>query len=398
MLLHSGFRLSRRILVSCLSFVLLTTFLLVISRSPTPPYLSPRVASFSKPFSHENGPPTVTGSEYSRNVVLAAMGSDDTSWLKLLPDAANITSAVYIVNNNTAPLHTPMNKGREGMAYFSYMIDHYDNLSDVNIFMHSHRFAWHNSVALKGDSIEIVKRLNTARVMREGYQNLRCEWGPGCPDWIRPLAPPEDLDANDPNSKPEQSEMANSFQRLFPGKIIPQVLAQPCCAQFALSKDRIRSIPKEQLIYWRDWLVTTHLTDHLSGRIMEYLWQYFFTGEAIHCPTEHVCMCDTYGLCFPSNKQYRRIFSLRDDIKHASNELNKWMEEKTVYDIAVAMSNAGMQREKAMPTRPPVSRDIALRVKIDELERTLSEITENAFKLGEDPAVRDRLAGRRLHR
>lgn len=327
------------------------------------------------------------------------MSSDDTSWLELLPDAANISTAVYIVDNHTAPLHTPLNKGREGMAYFSYMIDSYDDLPDISIFMHSHRFAWHNSGFLNGgDAVEVITRLNSARVMREGYQNLRCEWGPGCPNWIRPLARREDLDEKDPETKPEQSKIADAWRQLFPAEPIPQVLAQPCCAQFALSKDRIHSISRPQLLYWRDWLATTPLSDHLSGRVMEYLWQYFFTGDAVHCPTEFVCMCDTYGMCFNSNKEYRSLFDLRDEIGRLRGELDRWLQDKTTYDIAVAMANAGMQPDKVLPKRPPALRDLALRVEIDDLETVYDGLVKSAFALGENENARDRIAGRKIHR
>jgi hypothetical protein len=55
------------------------------------------------------------------------------------------------------------------MVYLSYIVDHYDNLSDVNMFLHSHRFAWHNNELLGGDSVEMVSRLFAERVQREGF-------------------------------------------------------------------------------------------------------------------------------------------------------------------------------------------------------------------------------------
>lgn len=61
------------------------------------------------------------------------------------------------------------NKGHEVMAYLSYIIDHYNNLSDVNIFLHSHRYAWHNNDLLGGDAVQMVKRLSAERVQREGF-------------------------------------------------------------------------------------------------------------------------------------------------------------------------------------------------------------------------------------
>lgn len=61
------------------------------------------------------------------------------------------------------------NKGHEVMVYLSYIIDHYENLSDVNVFLHSHRFTWHNNELLGNDAAEMVRRLSAERVQREGF-------------------------------------------------------------------------------------------------------------------------------------------------------------------------------------------------------------------------------------
>lgn len=48
--------------------------------------------------------------------------------------------AIYAVDQPDSEryLHTPKNKGKESMAYLTYLIDHYDNLTDVQVFVHSH--------------------------------------------------------------------------------------------------------------------------------------------------------------------------------------------------------------------------------------------------------------------
>jgi len=56
----------------------------------------------------------------------------------------------------------------------SYIIDNYERLSDVNIFMHSHRYSWHNDELLDHDAVQMVQRLSAERVQREGYLNMRC--------------------------------------------------------------------------------------------------------------------------------------------------------------------------------------------------------------------------------
>lgn len=131
-----------------------------------------------------------------------------------------------------------------------------------------------------------------------GNRNMRCHWEPGCPGWLHPGAVEEDL------SKQEETLIAKTWLELFPHDPIPNVLAQPCCGQFAISRDRIRSLPLETYIYYRDWLMETHLSDYISGRIWEYVWQFVFTGENVVCPKEHVCYCDGFGVCFGGEEEY----------------------------------------------------------------------------------------------
>lgn len=55
------------------------------------------------------------------------------------------------------------------MVYLSYIIENYNNLADVNIFMHAHRMAWHNNELLDHDAVQVIARLSAERVQREGY-------------------------------------------------------------------------------------------------------------------------------------------------------------------------------------------------------------------------------------
>ena len=58
-------------------------------------------------------------------------------WLqKEIPDQP---TAIYVVDDPSAPLHPPKNKGHEVMVYLTYIIDHYDELADVTMFMHAHQ-------------------------------------------------------------------------------------------------------------------------------------------------------------------------------------------------------------------------------------------------------------------
>jgi hypothetical protein len=65
--------------------------------------------------------------------------------------------------------HLALTVDAEVMVYLSYIIENYNKLADVNIFMHAHRHAWHNNELLDHDSVQVIGRLSAERVQREGY-------------------------------------------------------------------------------------------------------------------------------------------------------------------------------------------------------------------------------------
>ena len=239
------------------------------------------------------------GMRYTKTLVVPRTKKEDVLWItESFGGDEYIKAAIYTVDDETAELRPPENKGHEVMVYLTYIIDSYHNLADVNIFLHSHRFAWHNNEILESDSVEMVNRLSAERVQREGFMNMRCSWEPGCPSWMHPGNVQEDI------NKQEEAMLARSWSELFPLDPTPNVLAQPCCAQFAISRDRVQSLPLERYQFYRDWLLSTRLSDYISGRVWEYLWQFVFTGKPIVCPAEHICYCDGFGVCFGGVEKY----------------------------------------------------------------------------------------------
>ncbi|EME87499.1 uncharacterized protein MYCFIDRAFT_26067 [Pseudocercospora fijiensis CIRAD86] len=313
------------------------------------------------------------GSNYTKALVIPKLKSEDTSWIeKELGDMLEnglLRPAVYTVNDRKAKLHPLKNKGHEVMVYLSYIIDFYDNLPDVSIFMHAHRFAWHNMQLLDGDAAKMVRFLSPEKVTRDGYMNLRCHTDPGCPDWLHPGNSKENPD------KPEEIILAHSWSELFPIDPVPTVLAQPCCAQFAVSKDRILATNKMRYIFMRDWIIRTDLPDYLSGRVFEYVWQFIFTKSPIHCPNETVCHCDGYGLCFEDLEGYLEMKMIKHELEE---DLRVWEEKKETAKVSV----------------PEPGKDEVLRRQIARLERSMRGLWEEAFERGKDPRQRAKQVGR----
>ena len=103
--------------------------------------------------------------------------------------------------------------------------------------MHAHRHAWHNNMLLGLDAAQMIKRLNHERVARMGYMNVRCHHDPGCPDWIHMDRPGGDFDFF---HKPEEIYWRrNIWEEIHPGAPIPPSISGICCAQFAVSRQRI---------------------------------------------------------------------------------------------------------------------------------------------------------------
>ena len=323
------------------------------------------------------------GSNYSRVLVVPRMLEEDVEWLSVeLPD---VPTAIYVADDPKAPLHPPKNKGHEVMIYLTYIIDHYDDLPDVMVFMHSHRWSWHNDDLLDNDSVQMIRRLSSERVTREGYMNMRCHWDPGCPDWMHPGALEENA------YKQEETVLAKSWSELFPLDTIPSVLAQPCCAQFALSKARVLSIPLARFVVYRDWLLRTPLSDYISGRVWEYIWQFVFTGENVFCPAQHACYCDGFGVCFGGETEYNDWFESRYRLRALEAELAEWEKKAKALEDAKA---EGRLEEAATLEEPEAGREVFLRSQIDAYHNELNGRKQLALERGDDPRNRAEEAGR----
>ena len=332
----------------------------------------------------QSGPPA--GGNDSRTLVLATVRSEDTSWVQSelggLLASGQLDTAVYHMDDPSQPLHPIANKGNEAMAYLTYLIEFYDALPAVVVFLHAHRYAWHTDALFDTDAATVVRRLSLARVRRDGYMNLRCQWDPGCPRWMHPGA------TDDAAHKPEQALLGRVWRELFPGAgDAPAVLAQACGAQFAVSRERVRAVPRARYEALRDWLLYTKVPTRLAGRVFEYVWQYLFTGEAVFCPTMDECYCDGFGACFGGIEGLDGWFEVRYRRHQFSLELNQKRRELV-----------GRNRKQDHPADPP---DASLPDRIAWLEREIPQLDtemdrqkEDAFRAGRDPRVRARAATR----
>ncbi|KAI9671040.1 MAG: hypothetical protein M1831_005125 [Alyxoria varia] len=323
------------------------------------------------------------GEKYGKTLVVTRVKDEAVDWMnRALPD---IEKAIYVADDPTAPLHPPKNKGHEVMVYLTYIIDNYDNLPDVVIFMHAHQYSWHNADIFGNDAAEMIKRLNPARVWREGFMNMRCQWHPGCPDWMHPGATEED------EQKMEEVLIAKAWAELFPSDPVPELLATPCCSQFAISRERLHAVPQQTYVYYRDWMLHTPLKDFVSGRVWEYLWQKVFTGEASWCPKEHVCFCDGFGVCFENEDAYGEWYNMRNKRDDANG---KWLEWEDKAHKIKKLLDEGKKKEADEAEKPEPGKDQELKKIIDATQAKMDEKLDEAKKRGGDPEARAKVLGR----
>ncbi|EGD93733.1 hypothetical protein TESG_01266 [Trichophyton tonsurans CBS 112818] len=230
----------------------------------------------------------------SRELVVASVKADDTAWIR--EQLAGWKANIYVADADAASnpgLSVPVNKGREAMAYLTYIIDRYDSLPDFMIFMHGRRYQWHNDDPIY-DGASVIRKLQLQAVVKTGYAPLRCTWIPGCPVELHPLKP---VDEGPIVRQQTELAFATVFKTLFPGVEVPAEVGATCSSQFAATREQVMLRPKMDYERIRKWLVETNLPDDISGRIMEYMWHMIMQKKPVYCPPAGECYCFTFGLC-----------------------------------------------------------------------------------------------------
>ncbi len=139
-----------------------------------------------------------------------------------------------------------------------------------------------------------------------------------------------------------------------------------------MSGERIQGREKAFYERYRDWLVETELGDQTSGRIMEYSWQYLFTGLWEHCPSQHQCYCEGYGICFEGREvglqAWLGVLRARERVDEKIRGLERRGKMGKGYGALVGES--------------------------ERIGRRLGEMRDEALRRGGDPKVRAEECGR----
>ena len=125
MIRHSGFYATwtKRACFSAALVIIWTTFALYMRGGQLPTR-----------FRHSNLP--------SVNLVFALTKDKDYSWTSSLP-YQNLRIIPFIADDPTAEFHPQVSKGREAIMYLSHIVQFYELLPDISIFVHGDDVTWH---------------------------------------------------------------------------------------------------------------------------------------------------------------------------------------------------------------------------------------------------------------
>ncbi|KAF3398804.1 hypothetical protein DPV78_006195 [Talaromyces pinophilus] len=234
-----------------------------------------------------------------RSIVVAKTREENIDWL--LPFCEEYICKPFVYTMDPEPEegfllpHTTM--GHEAAAYLTYIVTNYDQLPPYTIFVHANDDQWHNEL-FGPKTTTALRFLRYESVDANGFVNLRCTGIPGCPNTLIPVhrEPVDD----------EYAYVSDKFFELYsyllqvPMDQVPQVVGHLCCGQFVVTRNQIRSRPREDYERILTWAATTDFTDSYGiGWTIEKIWHVLFGREPVDCPRLEQCRCDNYGWCGP---------------------------------------------------------------------------------------------------
>lgn len=214
------------------------------------------------------------------------------------------------------------NEGHEASVYLTYIINHYWDLPDYMVFIHAKRYQWHNDDPMF-DGVPPIKNLRLEAVDKRGYVSLRCNQAPGCPVGVRPQTEGKDVNFQ------WSHLLAKKLHDFFPEQQVPNVIAAPCCAQFAVSGAQVRLQSPQKYEQIREWIWHSHVHDQTSGTVIEYIWHMIFGKPPVYCLDVRDCYCQDFGLCdLKCPKAPRRCEGRVTPIPLGQDLPEKWPEER----------------------------------------------------------------------
>ncbi|CAO2658699.1 Nn.00g064220.m01.CDS01 [Neocucurbitaria sp. VM-36] len=226
-----------------------------------------------------------------RVIVKIKLEDEDPSWIdSLFP---TWRKDIVTIGQGFSKLHEGghrVDKGRIANAYLTWIIENYNNLPNTMVFLPPDQRSQRTSRAgsdLKND----ISNLQIPFIQSSGFVNLQCPSPATCADLILPFrSPPNEF-------RTLEVAMPKAWEGIFGNITVPEQLATPPGAKFAVSKTQVQRRKVEEYLKAWQWLNRTVMDDDTGGLVFEHLWHVIFGRDAVFCPEEKKCECEVYGEC-----------------------------------------------------------------------------------------------------
>jgi hypothetical protein len=191
------------------------------------------------------------------NIILSHC-NEDLSWIKNIKEP----EAKLYIYSKTNPDYNYIrrNKGCEASGYLKYIIDHYNDLADKNLFLHAHSNSYHQEYP----SCHIINNLNWN--LASFFSINRREWyfEQGINDYS--------------DQARDYIWIRDNWNDVFGTELeLPKSLHHYPSAQFQVDKELILQHSKAFYEHLYEWVMKTQLVNYINGRIFEHTWHYIFT-------------------------------------------------------------------------------------------------------------------------
>lgn len=191
-------------------------------------------------------------------VIVTAHFKEDLDWLR------KSGMPLVICSKDNAPFQRDAdprcmlpNHGREASSFLKFITSFYDELPKRIAFVHGHEYAWHQR-------FEILSAIRCAK-RDKPFVSLNVMFMDD-----RNMSNPTYIGIKD---------LWNDHFKPFLKIDFPQRVYHDCCAQFVVSREAVRRIPKRAYEHWLQLLLDTPNDSVLSVQF-EYLWHIIF-GENV---------------------------------------------------------------------------------------------------------------------
>lgn len=214
------------------------------------------------------------GEEWPDLVVVSNYFKDDMEWLDNVPNPVIICPKIQ--RSSLCDLEGK-NNGREATSFLKFIIDNYHDLPAHIAFLHGHEEAWHQHYPLS-------QVLECADYKHHGYISLNDEF-------------------IDDRKYPENKTMVRIhelWKRHFEPFLhipAPGYVLHDCCAQFIVSRERIRKHSVDAYRHWYNmFLEETKDGGYELSVVFEYIWHIIFGEPLVVTQGEHAQRFKTHCL------------------------------------------------------------------------------------------------------